>query len=996
MSSSTPDPARDTPPPPENPPGRSALDYRVTDYPRSRERLLARLATEEIPAGPNQGRRPLAQLATRDDDDPTIALVDAWAVVCDVLSFYQERIANEHYLRTARERRSVLELARMVGYELSPGVAAEAFLAFTVDDAPGSPAAVRVAAGTRVQSIPGQDELPQSFETSAEIIARRSFNALRPRQRQPQDLQAPERLYLAGVATRLSPGDLLLLVVERDGTPPDTAVVRARQVAADSALGLTRVELEAPPAYTNLSGRLAGTGTAFLSEAATGWEVEAAGQRRRVQSVESATELHVEAPFRPPLPPGSELSLVGAGTIGSSAGNSQVGGVGTNFAAQAHAGQQLAAAGQLRRVTSVGSATTLFVDQPFDPPLAGAAYTLVLAGQVSSLAPLIAGAPVRVFALRAKAAVFGHNAPNYAGLPDPESATVGDTLQGNPYPHDWDGPQGWSVWDDPLAGASPLGNLQIEEWPDADIYVEAGAAGLLAGSWSLLSSPRDGEHVYQVDQVNERSQTGFGLSAKVLGLDLARPGGARLAQGDPVAKPRSLRVRETTAYLVSQELALAERPLELPVPPESPDSQAGSSRSIVLDAPEERRHPGQALAIRGELHGRPGEKAAEVVLLRAVDRSDPLHPRLELRDDLRFRYARGTATLNANVALASHGETVGEVAGSGDTRLADQRMRLRQPPLTFVSAPNARGIESTLEVRVDEVLWLEAPSRAELGPDDRSYLLRIDDQDRATLIFGDGKRGARLPTGLENVQAIYRRGIGREGNVPAGKLSLLATRPLGIREVTNPVAASGGVPREDIEQARVNAPAIARTRGRIVSLRDFADFARAFTGVSKVFATALRGVHLSLAGEGGALFEPGTALFANLAAAIEAARLPGPRALLASYEPLFFKVVANLVIDPRRQGASVLRQAAAALAAEFSFARRDFAQPVLASQVLALLQQVEGVVAVDLDALHLSSEPPAFNTTLLARATRLEGQRIRPAQMLLLDPQGAVLREVRG
>ena len=48
----------------------------------------------------------------------------ACACVADVLGFYQERIANEGYLRTATERRSVLELARTIGYELKPGVAA--------------------------------------------------------------------------------------------------------------------------------------------------------------------------------------------------------------------------------------------------------------------------------------------------------------------------------------------------------------------------------------------------------------------------------------------------------------------------------------------------------------------------------------------------------------------------------------------------------------------------------------------------------------------------------------------------------------------------------------------------------------------------------------------------------------------------------------------------------------------------------------------------------
>ena len=54
-----------------------------------------------------------------------------------MLTFYQERIANEGYLRTATERRSVLELARLVGYQLAARrVAASVYLAYTLARAP--------------------------------------------------------------------------------------------------------------------------------------------------------------------------------------------------------------------------------------------------------------------------------------------------------------------------------------------------------------------------------------------------------------------------------------------------------------------------------------------------------------------------------------------------------------------------------------------------------------------------------------------------------------------------------------------------------------------------------------------------------------------------------------------------------------------------------------------------------------------------------------------
>ena len=53
--------------------------------------------------------------------------------MCDILTFYQERIANEAYLRTATERVSIGELAKLIGYKLRPGLAASVALAFTID-----------------------------------------------------------------------------------------------------------------------------------------------------------------------------------------------------------------------------------------------------------------------------------------------------------------------------------------------------------------------------------------------------------------------------------------------------------------------------------------------------------------------------------------------------------------------------------------------------------------------------------------------------------------------------------------------------------------------------------------------------------------------------------------------------------------------------------------------------------------------------------------------
>ena len=64
----------------------------------------------ELPRVDARGDRPtpdLAPLTTRVDDDYTVTVLDLWAAVADVLTFYQERYANEAFLRTATRRESV-------------------------------------------------------------------------------------------------------------------------------------------------------------------------------------------------------------------------------------------------------------------------------------------------------------------------------------------------------------------------------------------------------------------------------------------------------------------------------------------------------------------------------------------------------------------------------------------------------------------------------------------------------------------------------------------------------------------------------------------------------------------------------------------------------------------------------------------------------------------------------------------------------------------------
>lgn len=188
-----------------NRPGLSSLAYRVGDYAAFREYLLAQLS------------QALPSLKTRDPDDPAIALLDAWAVVSDVLTFYQERIANEGYLNTATERQSIIELARLIGYELKPGVAASTYLAYTIEEKIGATTPVVIPPRTQVMSIPNEGEVPQIFETSEKTLAYPAWNALKPRLGKPQEITRHTRqLYLSGITTQLNIGDRILLLGDED------------------------------------------------------------------------------------------------------------------------------------------------------------------------------------------------------------------------------------------------------------------------------------------------------------------------------------------------------------------------------------------------------------------------------------------------------------------------------------------------------------------------------------------------------------------------------------------------------------------------------------------------------------------------------------------------------------------------------------------------------------------------------------------------------------
>ena len=145
--------------------------------------------------------------------DPTIALLDGWATMADVLEFYDERIRAEGFLGSAIQPESVLALVGLTGVRPRPPVGSSVHLAYLLHPDPSDLAAV-LPQGMLTQTVPAQGEQVQTFETGVDLIARPSWNELPLRGGQPKvDLDlgnGTDTLRVAGASHRLAPNDHLL------------------------------------------------------------------------------------------------------------------------------------------------------------------------------------------------------------------------------------------------------------------------------------------------------------------------------------------------------------------------------------------------------------------------------------------------------------------------------------------------------------------------------------------------------------------------------------------------------------------------------------------------------------------------------------------------------------------------------------------------------------------------------------------------------------------
>ena len=899
-----------TPLPAAPSPYQSQLTYRVGEHGSFLGTMTAGIAADPS----------LSRLTTRDMSDPALALLDSWATVLDVLTFYQERIANEGFLGTAAERRSLLELGTLIDYELAPGVSAETYLAFTTDEIPGSPTEVAIPKGAKVQSIPFEDgELPQTFETSEDLTAYSAVNDMRLELALYIPPQAGDDvIYLDVAAARLAPGDAIVILGDERKASASSRRWQVRRVLSSEVVAEDPVSHQPARAVVTLEKPLDGADR--LPQ--TGIRAYAFRQR---------------------------ASLFG------------------------HNAQPWATLPISLRVGELLPGISVLA-QPLEM-VANPIMAMETSAEAGSAQPV----------MRARAPGAGGMVADIS-VNELFKSPVFDKL-------DYIDGSNNSLIKGPFADRQDSWAEALFPADDPYIYLDQVYDKFVAGGWLVLRKAVSGgtdEELYFIEEVAEVSHADFNQTAKVTRLKVS---GTGLDKFSP---------RNATVFGANELVPWGRKPITEPI----------SGLTLRLEKPVDELAVGQLLSIRGTAAetGKPAamvgaiDSLASVPAMGSAQMQDSVTNTTEITLTLALAPAliRNTVRINGNVVAASHGETRAEPVGSGDATKRFQIISLPAKPLTHVSAAGESGRQSTLALRVNDILWREVPNFLKAGPKERVFTQSIDDAGTVSLTFGDGVTGARVPTGTANIMAEYRIGTGLAGLLTEDRLTQPMTRPVGLRSVTNPLPTAGAEDAETLESARQNAPVTVKTLGRIVSLADYEDFARAFAGIAKAKVAPLWDggrtvVHLTIAGANGTVLGPGDTAYQNLVEAIDLARPRGQPIRIDSAAIVPFTVDAEIWVHPDYLVQNVLANVRAVLESAYDLAHREFAQPVAASEVVALAQGVEGVEGVTLLAFY---RPPVSPTVappveplLLAEPARFENGVYHKAELLTLSPSDLTVRE---
>lgn len=261
---------------------------------------------------------------------------------------------------------------------------------------------------------------------------------------------------------------------------------------------------------------------------------------------------------------------------------------------------------------------------------------------------------------------------------------------------------------------------------------------------------------------------------------------------------------------------------------------------------------------------------------------------------------------------------------------------------------------------IDE--WTPKETLAFSREGQKDFLIEIDEEDRATVIFGDGDFGA-IPGAGSTLTLTYRVGGGEHGNVALDTIKTIVDAPqlalLAAKVSNKDKPSTGGAERETIEHAVLHAPNVFRSLRRAVTAEDFKSLALNFPGVGKVRAEATSWnvvtLYVAPTGGGGNISD---ILEANLLAYFEDKRPISTIIAIenVAYVPVY--ITAQIGVEPYYSEASVVEQVRTQAGSLLDFDNVDFGKTIYLSKFFEAIEAIPGVKFVNIPEFRRQTDPP--------------------------------------
>jgi hypothetical protein len=205
-----------------------------------------------------------------------------------------------------------------------------------------------------------------------------------------------------------------------------------------------------------------------------------------------------------------------------------------------------------------------------------------------------------------------------------------------------------------------------------------------------------------------------------------------------------------------------------------------------------------------------------------------------------FPLENPTSEVYGNLVAADQGESQSEVLDAGDGREEFQTFKLSKSIMTyFNSAKDTPPEVPQLNIYVNNQLWEHVSSFFDRKPNEQIYVVKQDEKENSWVQFGDGITGSRLPSGVGNIMAKYRIGIGATGNQKPDSNIKALQKSDQIEDMHLYDIVTGGTQSENELKAKEAAPRKIQSLGRLVSLADYESEALSISGVIKASADLL-------------------------------------------------------------------------------------------------------------------------------------------------------------